>query len=161
MFDAHAYFEKEIRDKMKATVNGNYSYARVTSISHLEEVLQKFRTQKNFFAVDDSENGYTFMKGGSFFERKSITIYVMKEFDIKKQESQVAAQAECKHIYDTVLKKLIKDKAELANQMVYLVTDQIPFQIIPGYFANGCTGIFFTVPVDIPTNLCYNPDEWL
>ena len=38
-FDAHLYFEKEVRDKMKLTVDGNYAYSRITSMQHMKKLL--------------------------------------------------------------------------------------------------------------------------
>ncbi|MDD4490395.1 MAG: hypothetical protein PHD30_07840 [Paludibacter sp.] len=161
IFDAHTYFEKEVRDKMKLAVNGNYQYSRVSSMQHLEEVIDGFRYHKAFFAVDDTEDGFTFQKGGGYMDRKTIVVYVLKQYRYGDMQSQKDALAECRKIYKTVLKKLIRDKSRLENDMVYLVTERIPYNEIPGYFANGCTGLFFIIPVNIPTNLCYDSEEWL
>lgn len=160
MFDSHAYFEKQVRDKMKLTVQGGYTYARITSMQHLEEVIDNFRYAKAFFAVDDTEDGYTFSNGGAYFDRKAVTIYVLKQYRTGDMKSQKAAIEECRKIHKTVLKKLIRDKHLLENEMVYLVTDRIPYTEIPGNFINGCTGLFFTVPVNLPTDLSWNEEDW-
>lgn len=160
-FDAHLYFEKEIRDKMKLTTENGYQYSRISSMQHLEEVIANFRYAKAFFAVDDTEDGFTFQSGGGFMDRKTFVVYVLKQYRTDDMESQKAALAECRQIYKNVLKKLIKDKSMLENEMVYLVTDRISYNEIPGLFANDCTGLFFMVPVNIPTDLCYKPEEWL
>lgn len=160
-FNAHQYFEKEVRDKMKLTVNGNYKYSRISSMQHLEEVIDNFRYNTAFFAVDDTEDGHTFQTGGGFMDRKTIVIYLLKQYERGNMESQRAALAECRKIYETVLKKLIRDKAKLANQMVYLATERFSYNEIPGLFANNCTGLFFMVPVNLPTDLSYNKEEWL
>jgi hypothetical protein len=44
--------------------------------------------------------------------------------------------------------------------MTYLHVDRIPFYEIPGYFINGCAGLYFMITVDIPTDLCYDGSEW-
>lgn len=160
-FDTHAYFEKEIRDKMKLAVNGKYVYSKVTSMQHMEEVIDEFRYHTAFFAVDDTEDGFTFQTGGGYMDRKTIVVYILKQYRFGDMNSQKVALAECKMIYKNVLKKLIRDKSRLENQMVYLVTERIPYNEIPGIFANNCTGIFFTIPVNIPTDLSYKEDEWL
>lgn len=160
-FDAHLYFEKEIRDKMKLTVEGNYAYSRITSMQHMEEVLDNFRFHKAFFAVDDSEDGYTFQSGGGYMDRRSVVIYILKQYRLNDMNSQIEALAECKQIYNNVLKKLLKDKSKLQQSMIYLVTDRIPYTEIPGIFANDCTGLFFHVPINIPTDLSFKSEEWL
>lgn len=160
-FDTHTYFEKEIRDKMKLTVNGGYQYCKVTSMQHMEEVIENFRYHTAFFAVDDTEDGFTFQTGGGYMDRKTIVVYIMKQYRLGDMNSQVSALDECKTIYKNVLKKLIRDKSKLQNEMVYLVTERIPYNEIPGIFANDCTGLFFTIPVNIPTDLSYKDEEWL
>lgn len=160
-FDTHQYFEKEIRDKMKLTVENNYVYSRVSSLQNMEEVIDGFRYNRAFFAVDNTEDGYTFRSSGGFFDRKSIVVYILKQFDTRDMRSQDHALAECKKIYSNVLKKLIRDRSMLQNQMVFLVTDRIPYNELPGIFANDCTGLFFTIPVNIPKDLSYNTEEWL
>lgn len=161
MFDAHNYFEKEIRDKMKMTVNGNYKYSRISSMQHLEEVIDGFRREKAFFAVDDTEDGYVFQSGGGFMRRKVIVVYVLKQYERTDMKNHDAALQECREISLNVMKKLLRDKSRLENDMVYLVTDRISYNEIPGFFANGCTGIYFMIPVNLPVNLCYKPEEWL
>lgn len=160
-FDTHTYFEKEIRDKMKLTVNGGYQYSKVTSMQHMEEVIENFRYRTAFFAVDDTEDGFTFQTGGGYMDRKTIVVYILKQYRLGDMNSQVSALDECKTIYKNVLKKLIRDKSKLQNEMVYLVTERIPYNEIPGIFANDCTGLFFTIPVNIPTDLSYKDEEWL
>lgn len=160
-FDAHNYFEKEIRDKMKLTVDGNYTYSRISSMQHLEEVIDNFRYSTAFFAVDDTEDGYTFQAGGGYMDRKTFVVYVLKQYRLGDMVAQKTALAECRKIYKNVLKKLIRDKSVLENQMVYLANDRISYNEIPGLFANNLTGLFFMIPVNIPTDLSYKKDDWL
>ena len=44
--------------------------------------------------------------------------------------------------------------------LAYLADDSIPFDEIPGEFAGGTAGLFFTFTVDIPLNLEYNGADW-
>lgn len=161
-FDAHEYFEKKVRDKMKICVEGDYKYSRISSMQHMEEVLDDFRYEKAFFAVDDTEDGFTYSNGGSgYMDRKTITIYILKQYNDRDMKSQDAALAECRTIYNTVLKKLIKDKADLADNMVYVNLDRIRYTEIPGMFANSCTGLFCIIPISLPVDLSFKADEWL
>lgn len=161
LFDAHKYFEQEIRDKMILTTQGEYQYARISSMQHLEDVLKGFRYHSAFFAVDDTENGHTFRAGGGWMVRKTIVVYIIKQYERDNMKSQSEALAECRVIYENVLKKLIKDKAHLANQMVYLSTERITFNELPGLFANNSTGLFFMIPLDLPIDLSWKEEEWI
>lgn len=159
-FDAYAYFQ-DIRDKNKLAAYGNYKFSRVTGLSNMEEVIAGSRKEKAFFCVDDTEDGVTLKKSGGYFQRRSYTVFVLKKYKSLDMGDQHDALLECRKIYEQVLKKLIKDKDILENSMVYLLNDRIPFHEIPGHYINGCTGLYFIVTIEIPTDLRYQADEWL
>jgi hypothetical protein len=159
-FDAHAYFGEICRTN-KAMRDGNYCYCRVTSISHMEEVIQKFKKERAYFCVDATEDGHTFRAtGGGFMEKRVYTVFILKKIHFENMDDQDAAIKECRTIYRQILKKLIRDRRFLEDDMTYLRLDNIPFHEIPGYFLSGCTGLYFSISVDVPTELCYDGDEW-
>jgi hypothetical protein len=76
-------------------------------------------------------------------------------------DAQYEALNECRRIYRQIMKKLILDRRLLAEEMTYLIIERIPFYEIPGYFISGCTGLYFSISVDIPIELCYDGNEWI
>lgn len=159
-FDAHAYFEG-IRNKNKLLIAGNYKYCKVTGLSNMEEAISNFKKEKAYFCVDATEDGDTFQSaGGGFMERRQTTLFVLKKIQYNNMDEQDAALKECRAIYRTILTKLILDRRRLENEMVYLRVNRIPFHEIPGYYLSGCTGLYFTVTIDVPVELCYNADQW-
>jgi hypothetical protein len=158
-FDAHNYFER-ICNTNKITSAGGYKFCRVSGISYMEEVIQKFKTEKAYFCVDDTEDGAIIQQGGGYIERRQYTVFLIKKFPYGKMDEQHIALEECRQISRQIVKKLIYDRRFLENEMTYLRADRIPFYEIPGYFVSGCTGIYFMITVDIPTELCYDGSEW-
>ncbi|MDR1339255.1 MAG: hypothetical protein LBK58_04285 [Prevotellaceae bacterium] len=158
-FDAYSYFE-EICRKNKITAVRKYKFCRVTGISYMEEMILKFKSEKAYFCVDDTEDGNMIRQGGGFVERRQYTVFLLKKYDFNKMGEQHAALNECREIYRQIVKKLIRDRRLLENDMTYLRLDRIPFYEIPGYFISGCTGLYFMITIDIPVDLCYNGDEW-
>ena len=159
-FDAHTYFES-IRDKNKMLIAGNYKYCRVTGLANMEDVITSFKKEKAYFCVDATEDGDTFQSaGGAFMERRVHTLFVLKKFPYNDMPAQDEALNECRQIYRSILRKLVRDRALLENEMVYLQVLRIPFHEIPGYAISGCTGLYFNVTIDIPIDLCYKSDEW-
>jgi len=158
-FNAHEYF-KNICETNKKTKTGNYRFCRITGISHMEEVIQNFQKEKAYFCIDDTEDGNIIEKGGGYFERRQHTVFLLKKYAFNKMDEQHDALNECRQIYRQIVKKLIHDRRLLENEMTYLHVDRIPFYEVPGYFISGCTGLYFMVTVDIPTDLCYDSDEW-
>ena len=160
MFDAHKYFEK-ICQTNKLLIEGKYHFCRVTGISYMEEVIQKFQREKAYFCIDDTEDGTIISNSGNgYFERRQYTVFILKKYSFNNMDEQHAALEECRRICRQIVKKLIFDRSVLANEMTYLHVDRIPFYEVPGYFISGCTGLYFMVTVDIPTELCYEPEDW-
>ena len=157
-FDAHTYF-KDICSKLKLTKD-TYKFTRVTSLNNAEEILQNMRRHSNFFAIDDTEDGFTFKSGAGYFKRRTYTVYVLKKFKALDQGAQHEAIEEARLIYDKVCSKLIHDKAKLANEMVYLKDERFAFKEIEGIFGDNMTGIFFMITVDVPMDLRYNINDW-
>jgi hypothetical protein len=160
-FDAYNYFE-EICEKNKITSAGKYKFCRVTGISYMEEVIQKFKSESSYFCIDDTEDGNLIqVSGGGFMERRQYTVFLLKKYPFNNMIAQHEALNECRQIYRQIVKKLIRDKVFLENEMTYLKLERIPFYEIPGYFISGCTGLYFMITIDIPTELCYDGNEWI
>lgn len=158
-FDAYNYFE-DLCKKNKITSSGGYKFCRVTGLSNMEEVITNFRKEKAYFCVDDTAEGTNIKKGGSYWDRRSYTVFLLKKFPLNEMDKQHSALKECRTVHKQILKKLIKDRARLENEMTYLQIDHVPYHEIPEYFISGCTGLYFIITVDIPIDLCYDPDEW-
>jgi hypothetical protein len=94
-------------------------------------------------------------------ERRQYTLFLIKKFSFGKMDEQGRALDECRQVYRQIMKKLIRDRRLLENEMTYLRLDRIPFYEIPGYFISGCTGLYFMITVDVPTELCYDSSEWI
>ncbi|MDR2086837.1 MAG: hypothetical protein LBP72_06640 [Dysgonamonadaceae bacterium] len=159
MFDANNYFQEICRTN-KITAAAGYKFCRVTGSKHMEEVIQNFKYEKAYFCIDDTEDGYLFQSGGGYLERRQYYLFLIKKFSFNDMSKQHAALNECRLIYRQIVKKLIRDRRLLENDMTYLKLDRIPFYEIPGYAFSGCTGIHFTIIVDIPIELCYDGNEW-
>lgn len=159
-FNASEYF-KQITQKLKATKDGNYKFCRVTGLGNLEDVVTNYSRYMAYTAIDDTNDGYTHQsQNGTYFERRIYTVFVLKKYTLNNMDQQREYLEECRSIYRSMIKKLIKDKSKLANDMIYLQTNRIPFYELEGYAIAGCTGLYFTFNVDIPKNLCYDKSEW-
>jgi hypothetical protein len=160
MFNACQYFET-VCNENRMTVDGHYRFCRVTGISYMEDAIARWKRETAFFCVDDTEDGRLICKnGGGFFERRLYTVYLIKKFSLDNMDAQRDALAECRTIYRQIMKRLVRDRSFLENSLAYLNLTDIPFYEIPGYFLAGCTGLYFSVTVDNPVDLCYDGSEW-
>lgn len=160
MFHAPTYFQT-IHSTLKATKD-DYYFARVSGLSHLEQVIQNMKAQKKFFAIDDTDDGVTFEGGGSsFYERRTYTVFLLLYYgavnDIEKRNTQIN---EAREIYRQILSKIIHDKHRSTTAgLEQLITDNIKFDTIPNLM-NGYCGLFFSIDVENPVNLAYNETQW-
>jgi hypothetical protein len=159
-FDPHTYFENIcLTNKLMRT--GNYRYCRITGPDNMEEAIQKFRKEKAYFCADATEDGQIYQAaGGGFMERRIYTLFILKKIPFENMTQQEEAIQECRQIYRQILRKIIRDRRFMEDNMTYFRNERIPFHEIPGYFLSGCTGIYFMITVDTPVNLCYDTDEW-
>lgn len=154
MFNPVEYMQ-QLHAQLKLTAK-KYMFCRVSGVSALEEVLEGFRRNTHFFAVDDSQDGVTFRSGGAYFERRQYTVYIIGRADYGKMTQRETILAEAKTIYRHLLSRLIKDKLTIP----ILSMEQIRFFEVPPAFAFGSAGLYFFFTVENPINLVYDADEW-
>jgi len=155
MFDPIAYM-KALHSKMKLTKT-RYKFTTVSSVAELEGVLDSFKREKFFFAVDDSQDGVTFRGAGAgYFERRPYTVFILGKADYGDMTKRKEVLAEAQTIYRTILSKLIKDKLAIP----VLDMENIRFFEVPPAFAFGCSGLYFIFNVQNPISLTYDAAEW-
>ena len=155
MFDPIAYMQT-LHETMKLT-KYKYKFTTVSGVAELEGVLENFKREKFFFAVDDSQDGVTFRGAGAgYFERRPYTVFILGKADYGNMEKRKEVLAEAKTIYRTILSKLIKDKLTIP----VLDMENIRFFEVPPAFAFGCSGLYFIFNVQNPVSLMYDAAEW-
>ncbi len=154
MFDPIQYMS-DLHGKLKLTKE-KYRFEKVSGTSALEGVLENFKRNKFFFAIDDSQDGITFRSGGAYFERRPYTVYIIGRADYGNMEQREEILSEAKTIFRSILSKLIKDKLSIP----VLNMEQIRFFEVPPAFAFGTSGLYFIFTVENPVNLVYNAAEW-
>lgn len=155
MFDPIVYMQS-LHAALKLTTE-KYKFCRVSGVAALEEVLDGFKRNKFFFAVDDSQDGVTFRgAGGGYFERRQYTVYIIGRADYGNMDQRQEILSEAKTIFRSILTKLIKDKLTIP----VLSAENIRFFEVPPAFAFGSAGLYFIFTIENPVNLVYNATEW-
>lgn len=157
MFDPINYF-KILSQSLKLT-RDKYHFTKVSGLDNLEGILATRKEHSHFIAVDDTENG-TLVRGngGGFFDRRPSTIFICAAIDIKDTSKRDSLLNEFREIHKSFVSKLILDKHN--NGLMSFDFSRIPYYEMPGYFANGCIGIYFMIHSDEPTNLAYDESKW-
>lgn len=159
MFDAIGYFKELCAQNRLAKSEGFYPCA-CSGIDSLEEVLENFRKQQSFMAVDDTNDGVTEQRSGGYFKKRTITVFLLHRYEFGNMSDREQALAVCREIFRQIHSRLLVDKERFDNCLIYMNTENIYSRELGQYFINGCTGLYFMVDVSEPLNLMYDSDEW-
>ena len=158
-FDGIAYFTSLCQNNVLCQQN-DFIPARCSGIGGLEEVLQNFRTNSNFIAIEDATSEQTFTSGNGHFNQRVFTIFIIAGCN-NEDMADVAEKADlCKEIKRQFLSRLLIDKRRFGDKLIFMNTDVIKGQELGAMFLNGCTGLYFMVEVSEPVELIYNSTEW-
>lgn len=157
MWNAVDYFENA-NNTLKLT-KGKYTFCRVTGINYLEDVLSNLASSDAFLAVDDTDDGVTIEKGGGYFDRRSIVVYVLKKYDFNNQIDRETKTNETRLIRKKLLAKLIKDSSSV-DGLMFLDKTRFPYHEVPGMFAAGTCGIYFIATLNEPVELIHDDNDY-
>lgn len=160
LFDYIEYF-RGLWEHNKLAQNNDFVFCTCSGIETLQGPLQKFRTAQAFFCVDDTNDGITFRgTNGGWFKRRTITVFLMHRYNIKKMSDYQDALSLCRELFQQLYSRMLIDEDALSNDMVYLRTENILSRELGRYFLNGCTGLYFMVEVSEPIDLTYDENQW-
>lgn len=157
MWNANTYFSN-LTSKLKLTKD-KYKFCRISGLGELEEVLSD-RSRGPQIALDDSDEGITMQApGGGYFNRRSVVVFILQQYKLKDMADRETKIDEIRRIYNRFLSKIIIDSYDVA-EMKYLQRDRMPYHELPGMFAVGSCGLYFTLTFDEPVDLIYNEQDW-
>ncbi len=157
MWDAVEYF-RSVNSRLKLT-RDKYEFCRSTGLANLEELISGAQKHQNFTVVDDSDDGVTVRKGGGYFNRRSVIVYILTKYNFKSLEDRANKLNEVRKIHTRFLSRLIHD-SNVMPELSYLDKSRIPYHEVPGYFIAGTTGLYFVITVDEPVDLQYDNEDW-
>lgn len=78
----------------------------------------------------------------------------------RNMDDYESAMAMCREVQRQLHSRLLHDASQYQDDLMQLSLRDIRSRELGGSFLNGCTGLYFMVSMDEPTELCYNPEEW-
>lgn len=158
-YDFNTYLRRIAGENRLAVQEGFYP-CRCSGLNFLEELLQNFRTQKAFIAVSDVTDGSTTQRGGGWMKTRVFTVFVLHRYKFGDMDDYERAMAVCREVQRQLHSRMLYDASQYQDDLMQLSLRDIRSRELGGTFLNGCTGLYFMVSMDEPTELCYNPDEW-
>lgn len=158
-FDFHSYIYNMVRRNRLAKEQG-FAPCSCTGIGYLEGLLSEMRTQKAFVCVADVCEESVSRHGGGWFKRRVFTVFLLARYDTRSKDDYRAKLSLCRELFRQMHSRFIMDEARLQSDLCYLAVDEIRSRELGGQFLNGCTGLYFMLAIDEPTDLQYNSEEW-
>lgn len=158
MFNAVPYFEN-LCGNLKLTVQGRYKFSRVTGIEYLEDILSGIK-EPAYFAVDDTDDGVTVREGAGYFNKRVITVFLLRKFKVDNMIDREQKLEETRQIRTKIISRLIKDSTILP-ELMFLDKVRFPYKEVPGYWAAGTCGIYFFITVKDPVSLIYDANDYI
>ena len=131
-----------------------------SGIGYLEDVLSRLRDERAFVCVSDVCEESITRHGGGWFKRRVFTVFLLSRYNVRDTEDYHTKMNLCRELFRQFHSRFIVDEHRLQSELTYIAVDEIRSRELGGQFLNGCTGLYFMVALDEPTDLQYNQDEW-
>lgn len=131
-----------------------------SGIGYLEDVLSSLRNERAFVCVSDVCEESITRHGGGWFKRRVFTVFLLSRYNVRDTEDYHTKMNLCRELFRQFHSRFIVDEHRLQSELTYMAVDEIRSRELGGQFLNGCTGLYFMVALDEPTDLQYNQDEW-
>lgn len=158
-FDFNAYMAKLARQNRLAASHG-FVACTCTGIDGLQGIMDDWQTAQGFICSDDVTTGETIREGGGWFQRRTFTVFILQRYEYGDENDRQAKLSLCREVLRQMQSRLVRDRDQLGNDLVFLRVEAMPTTEMGQYFASGCTGLYFMVTVDEPVTLIYDGTEW-
>ena len=159
MFDFIEYI-KELIASNKLAMQKGFEATTCSGINYLEGMLEQYQTTANFVCTADTCQESTFQQSGGWFKRRVYTVFILARHEYGNMEDYASKLALCREIFRQLQSRFLRDSELLQTCLLYLHTEDIRSNELGATFLNGCTGLYFMLSMDEPTDITYNPEEW-
>ena len=160
MIDIHQYIQNILRENRLA-IDHRFHPGTCTGIEGIEDIINHWRSRQAFVLTDDIVTGETFRRGGAWYQRQTYTIFILHRHTYGNETQRHQALTLCRTLQRQLMSRIIADAHRWQDTMAIVDLERMPTTDIGFYAAAGCTGCYFMLNIDTPTNLTLDPDEWL
>lgn len=158
MFDGISYFKAmALRNKACA----GYTVTECSGPMGVEGMMYSFRKSDSFVMVDDTTVGSVAVnRAGGAFDRRTYTVFLIRQHTADDMADYEEKMQELRSIYRQLLSRMLRDRAGLALEDVYLQTGNVTYKEPGPMGFNGSASIYFMVSIDEPLDLTYDEEQW-
>lgn len=160
-FDALEYF-KHLAESNKLAKDNGFIVDFCSGPEALAPAMANFRDAANFIFIDDTSAGNTHSNKVGWFDKSVYTVFIIAGWDMRKNDYNKKLRL-CRTIFRQLLSKVIHDikQRTYGDELVYLQINNVYTNEFGRYSFNGATGMMFMINNEEPTNLIYDPEQWL
>ena len=161
MFDAITYFS-DMTEHNKLAVREGFKPVTISGLDNLEGLFEDYRDYDRFVAITDTNTGNLSSPDGTygFSKNRVYTVFILSAYEHDNMESRQQELELCRGLFLQMMSKLLKDKYEYQEELMYVDTHNIPNQELGRYYLSGMTGLFFQIAVAEPVTLEYDAGQW-
>ena len=159
LFDFVGYI-KDLTKQNRLANDHQFVPCTCSGIGYLEDVLARLRSERAFVCVSDVCEESITRHGGGWFKRRVFTVFLLSRYNVRDTEDYHTKMNLCRELFRQFHSRFIVDEHRLQSELTDMAVDEIRSRELGGQFLNGCTGLYFMVALDEPTDLQYNQDEW-
>ena len=156
-WNATAFF-KDLTNKNKLAINGEFVFCRVSGLEGFEEALEKMQTKKAFVCVSDISQGYTELNNTPH-TRRVKTVFLAMRPALNDFDARDRCMDTMRELFRQFMSMLILEQTRLKEHCIF-IDPRISFQEIDRFFFSGCACAYFQIAVDTYTDLQFNTKEW-
>ena len=157
-WDASEFF-RDLTENNRLAKERGFKFCRVSGLEGFEDALSKMQNAKAFVCVNEVSNGYTQIDNAPRTRRTKTIFFAMRH----KIDDMAARQERfdtMRELFRQFMTRLILEKTKLEQHMVE-IDRKINFNEIDEYFFSGCACAYFTVAIDVFTDLRFDNNDWL
>ncbi len=134
----------------------------ISNTDNLEGLMEDYRDNDRFVAITDTNSGNLSSADGTygFSKRRAYTVFILSAYEYGNMASRQEELDLCRELFLQFVSKIIRDKYQYEEKMMYFDTHSIPNQEIGRYYLSGMTGLHFTLYVQEPVDLVYDDEQW-
>ncbi|MBR6746520.1 MAG: hypothetical protein IKL83_03995 [Muribaculaceae bacterium] len=157
-WDASEFFEA-LTARNKLAIDKGFRFCRVSGMEGFQEALASMQNTKAFICVNEVAQGYTSLDN-SPITRRVKTVFLAMRHKIDDMKTRQDRFDTLREIFRQFMTVLIKEKTKLEGHCVEL-DRRISFHEIDEYFFSGCACAYFSIAVDVHTDLRYDERDWI
>ena len=159
-FDFKSYIFRLVRQNRLAAKTG-FHPCLGTGLGQMQDVLRGMQDHSCFVMLDDTTDGrIELTRTGGYFTTRVLTVFVLARYNFDDSADRLQKLDLCRQIFRQLHSRMVRDADAFGDELAYLDVRDVRYKELPGFFADGLTGLFFMITLREPTSLVYDAAEW-